>query len=168
MNSHTGETPYKCQDCGKEFRERVHLRQHRWTHSSDKFVCEICGTPFSRKGNMKEHIKKHHNYNKEGDKDGGFKYKKQGKEKLEEYQYQCGICSKIYSNETYLKIHLKSHSSQQAYYCSVCGKKFRHSGSLVSHNLLIFKISIKVNYIFLYFEDISPENSSYRRKAISM
>lgn len=63
MNSHTGETPYKCAECGKEFREKVHLRQHKWTHSKEKFCCPYCGNNFSRKGNMKEHIKKFHKTN---------------------------------------------------------------------------------------------------------
>lgn len=60
MNSHTGKTPYKCEVCGKAFREMVHLRQHKWTHSKEKFSCPICGNKFNRKGNMNEHVKKYH------------------------------------------------------------------------------------------------------------
>lgn len=65
MNAHTGETPYKCQVCGREFREKVHLRQHKWTHSTEKFLCPVCGNHFNRKGNMTEHIKKYHSSNEE-------------------------------------------------------------------------------------------------------
>ncbi|KAK6635186.1 hypothetical protein RUM44_000437 [Polyplax serrata] len=126
MNSHTGSTPYKCGQCGKEFREKVHLRQHKWTHSNEKFICPICGNSFSRKGNMNEHIKKFHQSN------SITKETLINELKFPE-TFTCSICNINFAKEPLLRNHMKIHPEEKRFSCAICGKKFRHSGSLTYH-----------------------------------
>lgn len=99
---HSGEKPYQCKYCEKKFPTSSVLRTHHQTHSGtqkpivecnycgkevknltkhmkihteikdDSFKCEICDKVFKRRGDCKEHQKKH----------------------IFEKSYQCKICQK--------------------------------------------------------------------------
>ncbi|XP_070562656.1 uncharacterized protein [Ptychodera flava] len=76
---HSGEKNYKCDICGKAFKLKSYLRQHMVTHSSEKpHVCSICGKGFTRKAFMKKHERRHQE-SKEGEDD-----KEDGKDEEEE------------------------------------------------------------------------------------
>ena len=56
-----GSENFKCQACGKTFRNSKHLEVHEGVHKSDKpFKCQNCPKAFVQKGNLKTHqFKKH-------------------------------------------------------------------------------------------------------------
>lgn len=115
IRSHTGETPYKCDKCQKQFKRKGTLKVHEQTHLSlpvKSFCCELCGACFVRKDVLKAHMVVH------------AKIK----------PHQCELCGKSYSQLSGLGIHQKLvHQLDKDHECKLCEKRFGTKGGLVSH-----------------------------------
>ncbi|KAL3097751.1 hypothetical protein niasHT_026847 [Heterodera trifolii] len=58
---HPQHKAFVCEICGKAFRFRSNLAEHRSVHTAVKpFVCKFCGKSSRLKGNLTKHILKHH------------------------------------------------------------------------------------------------------------
>ncbi|XP_049302860.1 zinc finger protein Xfin [Bactrocera dorsalis] len=105
-----------CPICTKEFRKhslRCHLRQH----TNEKiFACELCEMKFSRRHNLKDHMKTVHNVPAAMPKDpqvssAGEEITKVKKRKTDGDKFACDICSKAFSSDYMLKKHAASHAT---------------------------------------------------------
>jgi uncharacterized Zn-finger protein len=60
IRSHTGETPYKCGECGKGFTRKDRLQTHTRIHTGEKpYCCNQCGKGFNQSSHLKTHIQIH-------------------------------------------------------------------------------------------------------------
>jgi len=66
MNTHTGNKPYKCTICAKEYHSSQSLRFHLAIHGDKKYDCDICNKTFSYSSSLRAHKQTHTQDRKHG------------------------------------------------------------------------------------------------------
>jgi uncharacterized Zn-finger protein len=103
---------YKCDQCGRQFRQKTTLQQHERTHSDSRpYACSECSKCFRQQGHLKQHLRIH----------------------LQEKPYSCEFCKRTFRQRAILDQHLRIHSGEKPYECPECGKFFRQKAILDQH-----------------------------------
>ncbi|XP_060083772.1 zinc finger protein 148-like [Ylistrum balloti] len=109
--THTGDMPYKCEQCDREFSQYNNLRRHLRVHNGKSYKCHICGRTFNEVFYLEMHIGSH----------------------TGERTYSCGVCSLSFRDNAELQRHVQTHSAAELHTCEVCGKSFSKACVLRQH-----------------------------------
>ena len=118
MLGHSGQRPFKCDLCDKDFTRNAHLKRHKQINheglkSADIQVkCDQCENIFANKHSLRKHVKKIH----------------------EVKQYFCDICDKKFHKNFLLRVHKLEHTGDKfPFKCNKCMKLFKFSSQLKRH-----------------------------------
>jgi len=94
MRLHSGDKPYKCELCGRHFRQWGDLKYHCISiHTEEKqYQCEYCGKDFARKYSLIVHRRIH----------------------TGEKNYKCEFCGKTFRASSYLQNHRRIHTGRMS------------------------------------------------------
>ncbi|KAL6083377.1 hypothetical protein STEG23_000763 [Scotinomys teguina] len=139
----TGEKPYACEHCGKDFSERSSCTRHERVHTAEKlFACKDFGNTFSYHSHLKSHERIHTGEKPYACKHCGKAFtqlchlKRHEQIHTGEKPYACKHCGKAFNQCSVLKIHERIHTGEKPYACKHCGKAFTQLGHLKRHQQL--------------------------------
>ncbi|XP_056444959.1 zinc finger protein 239-like isoform X2 [Gadus chalcogrammus] len=112
MSTHSGKKPYRCDQCTIRFSLPRYLKIHMSTHTGEKpYRCDQCTRSFNRKDHLKIHMSTH----------------------TGEKPYRCDQCMRSFNRKDTLKIHMWTHSEEKPYRCDQCTGSFGRKGTLKIH-----------------------------------
>ncbi|KAI8478348.1 PR domain zinc finger protein 10 [Branchiostoma belcheri] len=135
---------YKCDQCGKAFRDSDKLDKHLLLHVNEEdrpIVCEVCNKRFLNNSAIACHRKTH-----SGKKYYACPFCNEGFDRTETLRehvpvhavdgvYSCPTCSKTFPEFVQVRKHIRSFHSDKMYQCQVCEKAFPRPDKLKLHML---------------------------------
>ncbi|XP_055730002.1 zinc finger protein 501-like [Salvelinus fontinalis] len=100
-----------CKVCGKSFISMISLVTHMTIHIMDEdHLCGVCGKHFDSTESMQEHLQTHI-----------------------DTRFSCHVCSKRFTVNTELIMHMAIHEGDKSFKCSYCGKCFSNRSNMNKH-----------------------------------
>ena len=148
-----------CPLCGTFFKYLYLLNRHMTVHSQSsekQFECEVCHKYFTRKGNLKTHLKKIHMDPATSPSEKTFECdvcnrtftrkaslnahrKKMHMDLAAEQDRTCPICGLVFDFPSRMKWHMIQHTGEKPYQCSICVEYFSQAAALEEHHQKMHK-----------------------------
>ncbi|XP_067636607.1 zinc finger protein 665-like [Eurosta solidaginis] len=104
---------YSCDICGKHFKTKWDLKQHKLIHSDEKpHKCDFCEKRFSRAEYLRQHMRTH----------------------TGEKPYKCKYCDRCFTAKNILNRHFRVHLGDNIRRCECCPLTFRLASELRLHS----------------------------------
>lgn len=131
IRNHSGQRPFTCLICNKDFTTKWNLKLHKWTHASrtsKPYRCDQCKGAFIRETDYIAHMNSHKSVKPYTCNYCGAQFirkyncQRHVKEHEKGKSFSCQICGKNFHRSYYLKDHMRVHSGLRPYACHICGK----------------------------------------------
>jgi uncharacterized Zn-finger protein len=105
---------FRCELCGKAFKEKSKLKAHREIHTTERnVICPVCNKTFKTQACLRSHKRVHN-----------------------PTHIFCDYCGKNYTQKPELAKHIKFvHFHLREFACEICGSSFGSKGHLATHLL---------------------------------
>ncbi|KAF5275678.1 hypothetical protein FQA39_LY06790 [Lamprigera yunnana] len=146
------ENALKCDICNFEFSDSTILELHRQLlhqtlfrkHNKYNYNCHLCQKQFRMRGSLMIHLRvAHFNYlqsncrkvNTDITNDVPQLQNAEKRKGVQDKNWECDVCSKLFTTKYFLKKHKRLHTGEMPYYCSQCNKYFTFQQSYHKHML---------------------------------
>ncbi|XP_033218126.1 uncharacterized protein LOC117173596 [Belonocnema kinseyi] len=117
--THSTTKVYKCERCDKYFSRSYHLNRHKLQSGchgkiQNTFSCQVCKKVFTRKDNLREHVRSHMG-------------------KPQRQKKRCSHCPKEFYTAQQLVVHERMHTGEKPIQCDLCTKTFNSTLAMKKH-----------------------------------